>query len=733
MLHNFSRNILNPQNLSLEHLLTHHHLGTMTWACTPPCVFQEPPLTFPPLQPPPVTTVINGGMVTVTPPAVTSATMSWERITYSGSDITTLTPTTNQTAIPVPPWSCGTLCGGGVVTFPPIPIPLPRPTDAPCWLFCDGQKPQHPPVVIGPGPPPGPPPPGSDDSNLNNGTIFPFPGCNFIICPEPCAGPDCTEGKDCRGNDCITGGSCVGPKCTRSGDCEGPKCVSGGDCEGDNCDHGGNCKGDHCDHGGGCTGLFCHTGGDCIGLLCSRGGFCEGPLCKLGGCTGPCKGGGCVGPTCGGGCTGSNCDEGDDDDDDDDDDDEEEDEEPEFCILNEDVTPNVDTAGPDGRGVSGDTGADSDSGGNVGIGGVNGSGVGCIDMDDGTIYPCSGSSDGGGNNGNGTTTGPPYSGSGCSSYTTTSTCSAGGAPCTTQALCVPTKPCPPAYSGTPFCLGGNALCLGTSIATRCAKRPATAGQTSATGASSASATESALITPPPSLPPASPTANAESSVPDVQQRNPPLVAIREPLLESDNKTVVSIDSLLARQAIGCGGSANGGCDYFLFCKVCATIISVPCLQASIYAITGAISGTDVTAHVVEDGVVVCEASINCALWDTNCSGILNFDCGGGSKMSWEWNYIRYRSAKYDGTMFPMYLPRTVTDKIVFCCKFTTLYSLSSSLYRADIFSFLIGQDLLLRTLPAACIINEFRLEDIPCRGVEGRRSFLALQELIDLS
>lgn len=256
------------------------------------------------------------------------------------------------------------------------------------------------------------------------------------------------------------------------------------------------------------------------------------------------------------------------------------------------------------------------------------------------------------------TTGPPYSGSGCSSYTATSTCSAGG--CASQTLCVPTKPCPSSYvaSGTPVCSPNFPYCLATTVLTRCAKKTpvSDAGQ------------KRAVITIPASLPTPSPITMAESLAGDTHNQAPQLDITHEPPLEKLNETGVSIDSLFARQATGCGGSANGGCDYLLFCKTCVAITKVPCLQADIHAITGAVSGTDVSAQVMEDGIVVCKASINCALWDTNCSGISNFDCGGGSKMSWRWNYIQYTSAKYSA-VFPMYLPRTVTDKIVFCCKF----------------------------------------------------------------
>lgn len=378
-------------------------MGTMTVACTPPCVFEFPPITYPNLQPPPTTTSIGGRAVTITPPAISYPVVGWEPVTYNAtSGLQTVTPSPNMTAIPVPPWACGSACDDATVTFPPIQLPPAMPTDAPCWIFCNGTKPQHPPVVIGPGPAPGPPPPSQDDddddSNNSTAVIFPYSDCTEDTCPEECSGPDCTKGTDCTSNDCITGGGCTGPKCTRGGDCTGPRCKKGGDCHGDGCTGGGTCRGLGCSSGGDCIGLLCDKGGGCVGLFCTKGGGCEGPACSS--TTGTCLGllcgqGECEGAGCDpGGCDGDECDEGEDDDDDEDEDEDEDDdddeEEEEWCVLNETVSPNTDTADDDGKGVSGDTGSDSKSGGNVGQGGVDGSGTGCI-QDDGSIKPCQGS------------------------------------------------------------------------------------------------------------------------------------------------------------------------------------------------------------------------------------------------------------------------------------------------------------------------------------------------------
>lgn len=117
----------------------------------------------------------------------------------------------------------------------------------------------------------------------------------------------------------------------------------------------------------------------------------------------------------------------------------------------------------------------------------------------------------------------------------------------------------------------------------------------------------------------------------------------------------------------CGGSANGGCDYIRFCQTCAKVERVPCLEATIHAYTGPLSGTDLTTRVYEDGVKVCEAHLKCDWWDNNCSGIDSTDCGDGNSMAWKWNFIRYTSKKY-GTSFSIWLdrtPDTVNDKVEF--------------------------------------------------------------------
>lgn len=93
---------------------------------------------------------------------------------------------------------------------------------------------------------------------------------------------------------------------------------------------------------------------------------------------------------------------------------------------------------------------------------------------------------------------------------------------------------------------------------------------------------------------------------------------------------------------GCGGSANGGCDYLRVYGMCATIEKVPCLEAHIDAETGALSGMDAAAQVVEDGVKACATSIHCALWDGKCNGPgEKVDWGNVNRMTWTWSFISY--------------------------------------------------------------------------------------------
>lgn len=100
-------------------------------------MFEFPPITYLPLQPPPTTTTWNGVLYTITPPALHNVTVGWERITYNKTDFVTIAPKRNQTGIPVPPWPCGAACGGNTAIFPPIPLPIPVPKDTPCWLWCE--------------------------------------------------------------------------------------------------------------------------------------------------------------------------------------------------------------------------------------------------------------------------------------------------------------------------------------------------------------------------------------------------------------------------------------------------------------------------------------------------------------------------------------------------------------------------------------------------------------------
>lgn len=136
--------------------------GTMTVACTSDCVFVFSPIIFPPLQPPPITTVWDGKPYTITPPAISTPTIDWMPVTYTATGPVRVTPTPRTKEISVPPWPCGAECGGHTAVFPNITLPLPVPKDVPCFRYCTPADLEHPPVDMIPGPAPGPPPPGTD-------------------------------------------------------------------------------------------------------------------------------------------------------------------------------------------------------------------------------------------------------------------------------------------------------------------------------------------------------------------------------------------------------------------------------------------------------------------------------------------------------------------------------------------------------------------------------------------
>ncbi|KAI0440063.1 hypothetical protein F4803DRAFT_528881 [Xylaria telfairii] len=292
----------------------------------------------------------------------------------------------------------------------------------------------------------------------------------------------------------------------------------------------------------------------------------------------------------------------------------------------------------------------------------------------------------------------PYTGTECKSYTTTRQCVGDGAhsACSTATLCVPTAACPPAYtaSGTPSCPDDDQLCLRTTIYTRCAK--VTGRGVIGIDLRTATTTGSPAVeaTPEPE--------------PKIRPRSEPLLPVPDtkPELEADfnsnsdsdldsillsNQSSTSLNQLFARQN-GCGGSANGGCDYIPFCDLCATIIKVPCVKASIDAITGPLSGTDIQVVINEDGKDVCVVELNCSIWDSDCSGLVDVKCGDKYTMSFKYNYVVYYSPKYDET-FPLYLERDKTDDFIFCT-----------------------QPFGLIDVPSGCLEDTFSIENGPCKS-----------------
>lgn len=310
-------------------------------------------------------------------------------------------------------------------------------------------------------------------------------------------------------------------------------------------------------------------------------------------------------------------------------------------------------------------------------------------------------------------TGPPYSGSNCASYTASEVCngSGGRSSCETQTLCVPSAPRWSTYKtiGSASC-PGNQICIRTSIVPQCAQN--------AIGGVLPRATATATTTPVnlvklKSRVPATVTAafitgepsalvklksetehKKEVVIPDLDFN-----ATESQFTNSSFSSGLSGGELIKRQGFG-----DDSCLYVITCKkddndipFCATVSKVPCIKASIEANTGGASGTKVTATVKEDGVTVCQASVSCTIFDDilghegNCAGNPKFDCGGGNSMNWEWNKIYYTSKKYGGATYPLYLERTVTDKLYFC-----------------------WQNVGLRALPAACIQDSFAYQQGPC-------------------
>lgn len=322
-------------------------------------------------------------------------------------------------------------------------------------------------------------------------------------------GIKCRSGGDCTGDDCVEAGDCYGDECESAGTCTGPKYISGGKCVGKKCTKGGGCKGSSCNKGGGCEGNAKCIDGDCQGPFCHMPGFGGGlgggglgkpPPCNTPNCKPPAP------PPCDG-CPppppppqGDNVGEGDEGEEEE----EEEEEEEDSCSL-----PNVDVPDANGNTVSGQTGHSSNEGGNLGNGGVNGSGTGCKDRN-GVVYDCNGeppeepdygSGGGSGGTGGGVGGGSPTScafgtpiptsqcvlvggavqtcvratvcptPTSCISLTTTSSCinANGQAPtCLSATLCVPKPTGQPTFDITNAAsCTASSTCVSTSISASC--------------------------------------------------------------------------------------------------------------------------------------------------------------------------------------------------------------------------------------------------------------------------
>jgi hypothetical protein len=561
------------------------------------------------------------------------------------------------------------------------------------------------------------------------------------------------QGIDCAGPTCTAGGDCDGPNCTRGGDCTGPKCDHGGHCEGPHCHRGGSCWGLHCHRGGGCTGPICAHGGGCGPLGCPPGD-CIGPECEKFGddddnddddddgkksdislsclistnekvpdysdtndpnrsssrseecttstfssCRTLCIAGSMS-------CTSSTT----------------------TCsdVIGCDTsgTSWASTVTPAPAAIMGPsdtwtTGADDpDYDVSVatsiiaflsGIGDFGSMGakptptgptsVGPSSTKPTSITPISTGTD----STSGMTSplptltntapiGPPYSGMGCATYTATVVCNGSGeqSACETETLCVPTAPkwSTSMTYGSVTCADPNAFCVSTTVYEFCEETGGAVGKRMYPAATTTHNTPAESPIPKQLSYETKPKPSRRPGLPDLHFKNE---------VEQRANSSVSNRELLPRQD---GGLNDNGCSYAPACVAgyCATASFVPCLQATINAQTGGVSGTDVTASVTEDGVLTCQTSAHCSIINdvfdksSACAGTNNYDCGNGNSMVWKWNTIEYTSKKYNAT-YPLYLPRTVSDKITFCF-----------------------QDVGAMILPAACIEDDFAYQTGPCQN-----------------
>ncbi|KAI1076806.1 pectin lyase-like protein [Whalleya microplaca] len=496
-------------------------------------------------------------------------------------------------------------------------------------------------------------------------------GCGSS-CTAHCSFP-CSEGCNTDGADCTVA------TCTRGGDCAGPTCTRAGDCSGDHCTRGGDCTGPRCEEGGDCSGPSCHRGGSCYGLHCNHGGGCSGPLCDHGGGCGPlglgCPPGGCSGPHC--------HTPGDDDDDNDgQDDDFTDSNDPnsnkpnnEECttstfsscrtltIIGATTTTtcsNVvgcDTTGTDIASTI--TPAPAVTAGILEVWAT-------ADTDDFNFDVSAGSSiiDWLINIGDfsGITTSsplPPLNSTSCPRpWSTTTVCngSGGQSVCVGSSVCPPPSPIPTATSSDVTCSTAGQICLGTTTYTVCqdplrtfpAPAVATAASTTTTSLrprgdvappSTVSGAYQGLITGAPIPPSGFELSNSNSRNGDHGEDGDSLSSI------NDKRRY---ELLVAPR--------QDGCSSFSACALCATPTNYPCLDLSITG-TGDFFYNIWEGHVIEDGVMVCQADFDC----DDCQGLSDWvDCGGGSRWKFTDNELWYYSGKYQAN-YSYILPNTGTD------------------------------------------------------------------------
>ncbi|KAI9146948.1 oviduct-specific glycoprotein [Paramyrothecium foliicola] len=266
----------------------------------------------------------------------------------------------------------------------------------------------------------------------------------------------------------------------------------------------------------------------------------------------------------------------------------------------------------------------------------------------------------------------PYSGPGCASYSSTSSCngSGGQAACVTGQICVPSQPPCPAFPtmGTPWCPSDFPLCIKPTTTLRCGLQ----GRAEETAA--------------PELSSKSQVAQAAEE----ERGDEPVSLDADEIVEDDlntnNTGLATTEQLLGvRQAAprGCGGSSNGGCDVINICATgfCARVETMSCVVALVSVYMHPID-SELSLKIYEDGEEVCSVDLKCKT--INTPGCLEdqadreHDCGNGKKIqSWKGlSTIDFVSNKNSNNQhYFLYMGQDGSNDYDWCHVFGRLWSL----------------------------------------------------------